>query len=301
MADTQESRYPAQWVVHNALDRPNSPPGGNNKRGQHPENFVAPVKGGLLPVVGHVMASKQMNKGHISQSAPALHDDDSVTSEQMAKFAQTDALANLGVGKTKQLSLSLPRAADLVVKEMKIGARRKNSNTGESNWQVDKLSKEVHNLAHQLDDALREKEVQRIELTKLKKQLMSTSALPGASVANPTMLASQSMVQLPSIVNGASIASMGGDDLAAKDFRQLTNADVYGVPSEGDKAEMQLRPTNSGGGVGVGGGGSAAISRVNPQNPQNAYLNNPNISANKMGSGHVSAHFSLYICVCCLY
>jgi regulator of replication initiation timing len=263
-ADLPESRYPAQWVVHNALITANE----TQPQASSAEPMLAPIRGKPLPVP----EARKLHKSAVSQSAPALHDGDGAAAKPLATALSTADMPGLGVGMTKQLTLNVPRTADLVVNPLKLGSRKTSSvgATG-AEWQVEKLSKEVANLANQLDDTLREKEVQRIELNRLRKQLMSTSALsnaPGAQMPGAGML--------PSLAR----SSMSQD---GEDGRQLSSADLYGVPSESDKEGMQLRPTSSSLGV------APAVAR-NPT--QNAYLSNPNIFAAKAGSGRVS-YYSL--------
>jgi regulator of replication initiation timing len=265
-ADLPESRYPAQWVVHNALINANE-----TQPQASAEPVLAPIRGKPLPVP----EARKMHKSAVSQSAPALHDGDNAAAKPLATALSTADMPGLGVGMTKQLTLNVPRAADLVVNPLKLGSRKVSSvgATG-AEWQVEKLSKEVANLASQLDDTLREKEVQRLELNRLRKQLMSTSALsnaPGAQMPGAGML--------PSLAR--STISQDGED-----GRQLSSADLYGMPSESDKEAMQLRPSSSSLGV------APAVTR-NPN--QNAYLSNPNILAAKAGSGRVSDRsFSIF-------
>ena len=70
-------------------------------------------------------------------------------------------------------------------------------------------------------------------------------------------------------------------------MRQLSNADVYGVPSEADMADMQLRPTTAGG---------TPLNAEDAAARNSAYLNNPVLNARKMSSGHV--RFSLLSLPC---
>jgi regulator of replication initiation timing len=252
--DLPESRYPAQWVVHNALIAANE-----TQPQASAEPQLAPIRGKPLPV-----PERKMHKSAVSQSAPALNDGSAAPAKPLATTLSTADMPGLGVGMTKQLTLNVPRTADLVVNPLKLGSRKVSSvgATG-AEWQVEKLSKEVANLASQLDDTLREKEVQRLELNRLRKQLMSTSALSNAPGAQ--------MGVLPSLAR--STISQDGED-----GRQLSSADLYGMPSEADKESMQFRPSSSSLGV------APAVAR-NPT--QNAYLSNPNILAAKAGSGRV--------------
>jgi len=273
--ETLDSRYPAQWVVHNALT-------GNEKHEGAPEPTLAPIRGQQVTTM--IPAVKKMARGHNSQSAPMLHDDDSTITEAPAPHKSASDL-HLGVGKTKQLSMTVSGSADMVVREMKLAVRRPKgvaalTATG-TDWQVDKLSKEVSNLANQLDDALREKEVQRMELSKLRKLMMATSIAPNAGTAyqqggSPTHPSMGNPLHLPSIVT----STYSVDSTEGKDMRQLSNADVYGVPSEADMADMQLRPTTAGG---------TPLNSEEAAARNSAYLNNPVLNARKMSSGHVSS------------
>jgi regulator of replication initiation timing len=264
-----ESRLPAQWVVHNALHHHD---GSEESRAKSDaaEPVLAPIRGKPLPTDG----ARKMHKSAISQSAPALSDSVSPpTRNANTVSASTDQLSSLGVGMTKQLTLAVPRATDLKV-------RRRPSNvtslTG-TDWQVDKLSKEVDNLAAQLDDAVREREVQRLEINRLKKLVMSTSALSNSPSHQQQMLLSNStsqamQLQLPSLTRSS--MSYADDGM----LRQPSNSELYGVPSEAEREELQLRPVSSGN----------AAPGLTRNNTQNAYLSNPNILATQKSSGRVS-------------
>jgi regulator of replication initiation timing len=265
-----ESRLPAQWVVHNALHHHD---GSEESRAKSDaaEPVLAPIRGKPLPTDG----ARKMHKSAISHSAPALSDSVSPpTRNANTVSASTDQLSSLGVGMTKQLTLAVPRATDLKV-------RRRPSNvtslTG-TDWQVDKLSKEVDNLAAQLDDAVREREVQRLEISRLKKLVMSTSALSNSPSHQQQVLLSNSssqamQLQLPSITRSS--MSYADDGM----LRQPSNSELYGVPSEAEREELQLRPVSSG----------HAAPGLTRNNTQNAYLSNPNILATQKSSGRVSA------------
>jgi hypothetical protein len=271
-----ESRLPAQWVVHNALHHHDGSEEGRAKS-DAAEPILAPIRGKPLPTDG----ARKMHKSAISQSAPALSDSVSPpTRNANTVSASTDQLSSLGVGMTKQLTLAVPRATDLKV-------RRRPSNvtslTG-TDWQVDKLSKEVDNLAAQLDDAVREREVQRLEINRLKKLVMSTSALSNSpSHQQQTLLSnstSQAMqLQLPSLTRSS--MSYADDGM----LRQPSNSELYGVPSEAEREELQLRPVSSGN----------AAPGLTRNNAQNAYLSNPNILATQKSSGRVCSVLWCYL------
>eukprot|EP01032_Pedospumella_encystans_P024264 gene24264-27448_t len=270
--ESLDSRYPAQWVVHNALN------GGQDKSDRAPEPPLAPVQGRhAIATTTQIPTAKKMTKHALSQSAPMLQDDDSAVTEPPLQQHQSAANLHLGVGKTKQLSMLPNASGDMVVKEMKLSTRRANkpgmAAVSASEWQVEKLSKEVTNLADQLDDALREKEVQRMEINKLRKLMMTTSIAPGATNSS-TFQALNNPLHLPSIVT----STYSAESMDGKDMRQLSNADVYGVPSAAEMADMQLRPTTAGG----------TPLHSTPTDRNNAYLNNPVLNANRKNSGHLA-------------
>jgi len=109
--------------------------------------------------------------------------------------------------------------------------------------QIEKLNRELESLAWQLDDSQREKDLQRLEINRLRKQLMlsasNVAALAGGSLPNNFA----GGLQLPNINNGSNnsdpalhgMQPVGGG-------RYFTNADIFGVPSEEDKNSMQLGP-----------------------------------------------------------
>jgi len=125
-------------------------------------------------------------------------------------------------------------------------------------WQVDKLTKEVTSLAIQLDESLREKEQQRLEILRLRKHFMSVS---NNRVANSTsMVILPHNLQLPSILsnttshdslninnnNNNNNGSNNGNGNVWRDTggRHITNADLHGVPSTSDKQDLRLIPTD---------------------------------------------------------
>ena len=128
-------------------------------------------------------------------------------------------------------------------------------------WQVDKLTKEVTSLAIQLDESLREKEQQRLEILRLRKHFMSISnnRIPNSA----SMVILPSSLQLPSIMSnninhpmnphggglgggGGESVSLNGNSSTWKDTggRHITNADLlYGILSSADKQDLRLMST----------------------------------------------------------
>lgn len=291
-AETLDSRLPAQWVVHNALHRPGSPEGERERPEPSAEPTLAPIRG--KPLIPE--SERKLQKSAVSHSAPTLHDpkgkDGSPPMKPTATFSasvSTDQLAGLGVGMTKHLTLAVPRATDLKVRR-KPSVAGSGSLTG-TDWQVDKLSKEVANLASQLDEALREKELQRIELNRLRKIAMTTSTLANtpshlqqqqlqqqqlqAQALTSSSLSNAMQLQLPSLTR----SSVSYTDEGIQ-HHQPSHSELYGVPSEAEKEDLQLRPVSSGNPA----QGAARSS-------QNAYLSNPNIVSSRMGSGRVSTFY----------
>ena len=193
--------------------------------------------------------------------------------------------AGMPLDATKHISLNLPRAGPSAVHGgsavggsgsgpggLGLGSvggggpkRRATGSSQAHDYQVDKLQKEVTSLAVQLDESLREKEQQRIELTRLRKQVMTMSAIHGGGAGGGSHVShdGSNSLHLPSLTGGnnngkpdviagdsISLSQMsggggGGGHPAAGDSRPLTNADMYGQPSEQDKQNMRLAPSAS--------------------------------------------------------
>jgi hypothetical protein len=139
--------------------------------------------------------------------------------------------------------------------------------------QIERLNAAVESLAQQLDEANREKDMQRLELTKLRKLLAQQQILHSGS--GSLHQSSPSVHKLPSLhqPNGNnnnsnsnnnqapqlqssligsnhpsvfSSASTGSQPIhASKEGLSLTHADVTGQPSEQDRLNMRLTPQGS--------------------------------------------------------
>ena len=304
-----ESRYPAQWVVHNALIQPdnntNTNPIGTTTTIPDRSDRINPSSSEpiLAPIKGKPILSLNNNKTNI-KSITGIQNSQSTSvlmkpSSPIPNIPTTTTL--IGIGNNKPVQLNMSKTADIVIKEMKINKKRtqvtgvnNNNNSMSSEWQIEKLNKEINNLATQLDDALREKEIQRLELNRLRKTLMSTSLLSNNSNQlmntnsyNSTNSNNNMQLLLPNVnksnnnlninTNSYTIGnnSIDSNNTLYQQQRQLNHAEIYGVPSEADIEDMQLRPVTP---------GSAA-----PILAQNkVYLSNPNILSTKNSSGRVS-------------
>lgn len=223
-----------QWIVHNSLIPKNStvavPFAGNNRDTESVHSLHGNgVKTG--PLVA-------------SQSAPTL---DTNNVKQLSRGGAAMSAAQIlspTAGGANTLTVNMPRAIAMkdANKPPAVGAKKKHL-VG-ADLKIDILSKEVDSLAQQLDDATREREMQRLEISRLRKQVMAMS-VNGAPLlshnASSLSAFNQNLMslQLPSIVSQHdSVASGAG-------MRGLTNADLYGVPSEEDKRDMVLAPASS--------------------------------------------------------
>ena len=161
-------------------------------------------------------------------------------------------------------------------------------------FQVEKLTSECENLAGQLDDAIREREMQRIELSRLRKQLMNlsqnpavltnpligTGSAPGSVHGGMTGLNGGGSLQLPSIVSNDSLPSV---HLQGKNVP--THADLYGYPSEEDKKEMRIGLAQ--------GSGASAKSRASSSGGNGANKSNPATGRKTPITDRVSAFYIL--------
>lgn len=129
----------------------------------------------------------------------------------------------------------------------------------QTNKHVEKLAREVESLAQQLDDTLRENELYRLEISRLRKQVMSVSANAShASVGSkheaPGLGGSLSEggsllgggVMAGSVENNAgnsltqNRSAVFMEGLELEEDSNLLHADLYGYPSEDDKAVMRV-------------------------------------------------------------
>eukprot|EP01038_Epipyxis_sp_PR26KG_P006221 gene6221-8573_t len=117
--------------------------------------------------------------------------------------------------------------------------------------QTEKLHREIDSLAQQLDDSIREREIQRIELSRLRKQMMTLSGSSGVGgTIGIIPSATNNSLMLPSILSNGGINNYPGYGLdgtgpQAGSRINLTNADIYGIPSEEDKRALQLGPVKN--------------------------------------------------------
>ena len=201
------------------------------------------------------MSPGENNRVGSSQSAPHLSK--TTTSQMITKTSSSQSNKNLMMMSregTAKSGINNNNSNNIKSSEK---AKRNNvaslfSQTS-AEWQVDKLTKEVTSLALQLDESLREKEQQRLEILRLRKHFMSIS---NNRVPNSTsMVIVPNSLQLPSIISnninhgaaGESISiSLNGNSSTWKDTggRHITNADLYGIPSSADKQDLQLMPTD---------------------------------------------------------
>jgi len=234
-----------KWIVHNAL----------NINAQTPKDSEGAMYQSLNGT-NAPMSPGENNRVGSSQSAPHL--------------PKTTTTSHLQSNKNRMM-MSREGTANGTTGVNKNGINNNNSNNIKSSekakrnnvaslfsqtsaeWQVDKLTKEVTSLALQLDESLREKEQQRLEILRLRKHFMSIS---NNRVPNSTsMVIVPNSLQLPSIISnninhgatGESISiSLNGNSSTWKDTggRHITNADLYGIPSSADKQDLQLMPTD---------------------------------------------------------
>jgi len=242
-----------KWIVHNAL----------NINAQTPKDSEGAMYQSLNGT-NAPMSPGENNRVGSSQSAPHLSKTTTTTSQMITKTSQSQSDKN-------RMMISREGTANGTTGGNKNGINNNNSNNIKSSekakrnnvaslfsqtsaeWQVDKLTKEVTSLALQLDESLREKEQQRLEILRLRKHFMSIS---NNRVPNSTsMVIVPNSLQLPSIISnninhgatGESISiSLNGNSSTWKDTggRHITNADLYGIPSSADKQDLQLMPTD---------------------------------------------------------
>ena len=234
-----------KWIVHNAL----------NINAQTPKDSEGAMYQSLNGT-NAPMSPGENNRVGSSQSAPHLSKTTTTSQLQSNKnlmMISREGTANGTTGGNKN-GINNNNSNNIKSSEK---AKRNNvaslfSQTS-AEWQVDKLTKEVTSLALQLDESLREKEQQRLEILRLRKHFMSIS---NNRVPNSTsMVIVPNSLQLPSIISnninhgatGESISiSLNGNSSTWKDTggRHITNADLYGIPSSADKQDLQLMPTD---------------------------------------------------------
>jgi hypothetical protein len=260
-SETPPVTVSGKWVVHNSL-LPKGGGGTNDDDSLHSLHGAAANVAPRSPKSGGAMS--------VSQSAPNLDPLNGLSSpmshRNMGRGEHARSVANLSAsqgvlfsdsmpvpGGTRLVSLNIPRAYSTIAAPAAAAKNKKGGKLLETH--TEKLTKEVDLLATQLDESLRERDMQRIELSRLRKQLMSLSSLGAAANLSHSQVASinnlsannsmyyqsngsnpqqQVSLQLPSILSQQLSQS-----------RSLTNADVYGVPSEQDKKDMRLAPSAS--------------------------------------------------------
>jgi hypothetical protein len=260
-SDTPPVTVSGKWVVHNSL-LPKGGAGANDDDSVHSLHGAAANVAPRSPKSGGAMS--------VSQSAPNLDHLNGLSSpmghRNMGRGEHARSVVNLSAtqgipfndsmpapGGTRLVSLNIPRAYSTMAAPAAAAAKNKKGGGKLVETHTEKLTKEVDLLATQLDESLRERDMQRIELSRLRKQLMSLSSLGAAAnlshsqVASINLSANNSMyyqsnpqqqvsLQLPSILSQQQPLSQP---------RSLTNADMYGVPSEQDKRDMRLAPSAS--------------------------------------------------------
>jgi hypothetical protein len=258
-----------KWIVHNAL----------NINAQTPKDPEGAMYQSLVGT-NAPMSPGENNRVGSSQSAPHLSKNTTTNMITKTSSSQSQLNKNLNIMSREGTANATTTNASNATGVNKSGVINNNNNNNNNikssekakrnnvaslfsqtsaEWQVDKLTKEVTSLALQLDESLREKEQQRLEILRLRKHFMSIS---NNRVPNSTsMVILPSSLQLPSIVSNNNINHGGGTAAAGESIsislngnsstwkdtggRHITNADLYGVPSSADKQDLQLMPTDA--------------------------------------------------------
>ena len=139
------------WVIHNALSKPSSP-----------------ISTGSKKIIVNSYSAPNLQPRKAGEDDSGVLDLNSINYNNKHR----NTIAN-GNGQFPQVVGGTLLAA--TVEKGLLPKRKLSTHPQQSaaEWQVEKLSKEVSNLAMQLGESLREKEQQRLEISRLRKQSMS--------------------------------------------------------------------------------------------------------------------------------
>lgn len=193
---------------------------------------------------------------HLSESQPILesyYNDEEALKPCVVKIASSTT-GKVDPQSKSKITLNIPQATHKAKSMRRFGSTQSNH---VAEVQIEKLTHEVNSLAQLLDESQREKDMQRVEINRLRRHLMSAVALEGSahsrSQLSPLNVPHEELNEsfhLPSI---NSYPSTHGDKTNASNPNQqlyldqnVTNADIYGRPSEQDMQEMRLGPLPEG-------------------------------------------------------
>jgi hypothetical protein len=291
----------APWIVHNSLPVTSplnsAPTGGfsafginaniNNKRGADELDSLHSLHG--IPVGKQPPPPQQQQQQlptltgggmegnsaiHLSQSMPHLINQSlegsifpnisTSQSHSLLQPANQTMIIGKGASTTKQgktggknNAISIPRPEKLTGNKLK---------SAQENV-IEKLNTEVDSLANQLDESIRERDIQRMELSRLRKQLMHLTnqqqllqsqisqftqpmvglglGIGGGVSGGHSQQNLNSYPSLHSSLNEGSLPSLGNNNNNNMMQQSLTHADLYGYPSEDEKKEMRIGPSSS--------------------------------------------------------
>jgi hypothetical protein len=164
----------------------------------------------LSGVIGPSLDSGPFPNVSLQQSLSHSYLPGAVTNQQMSFQPPVITVATKAGGK-KQPQMGMPASPSPAAATSKAGKLR----TVEANI-TEKLSNEITNLASQLDDSIRERDLQRLELSRLRKQLMmfsnnnsniGTNLLSGGIATSPMNTTSTNHIPITGMTN-ASIAAL---------------------------------------------------------------------------------------------
>lgn len=264
----QQQAQLAPWVVHDMLPAAHQTLGNNNTE-QQPGQLAGANSAPNLMGIGRAVVPGGNNTNQ--QSMPALppkRGGGAATAANTANVSITsNSNKNLKKGMTNAnsaVSLSLPRAT-------LTGGIAGGETMAEK--RAERMAAAVEDLALQLDEAQREREMQRLELARLRKQLLNQSQVQQLPSLQQNSAGSTASLLMVSNHHGGNINSGHGSLSDGQSGRliganpTLTSADLTGRPNDADKASLRLGPasiTNKGSGTksGPNSRGTNKIARV---------------------------------------
>lgn len=215
----------APWVIHNSLT--NAAMAVNNRRAEDVDS--------IHTITGQPISPGKPQNVVNSASMPNLSDNIADPVKMIAGHL-SNTLNN--IGKQHQSASVLQGSGMNVVRGMdKKTNKRVSVAVPQAAKSNERFNKEIENLAQQLDDSMRQNDMYRLEINKLKKQVMqlthNSSHMSGVSKA----------AQMGSIDQNRGSLFLEGQEL--EEDSNLLHADMYGYPSEEDRQGMRVEGMQS--------------------------------------------------------
>eukprot|EP01039_Chlorochromonas_danica_P002482 gene2482-2720_t len=261
-AVNQNDQDVAPWVVHNSLPPPS--PNGEigalllpNRRPDDADSIHTLTGKPISPAIVGSQSMPILNaNGDIDPSSLALnvlqkHLNNTLSniSGKPQKSASSSVLQGSGINVVRSLQ-SLQGVESKGRGSKSAGKERISLALPQTNKQIEKLTKEMESLAEQLDNTYREKELYRLEVTKLQRQMQqlsqqSLSHASGGSVGQQSRtdgiadgsIENNASATLPNRSQG-SVVFVEGNDF--DEDSNVLHADLYGYPSEEDRQIMRI-------------------------------------------------------------